>query len=124
MPEDAVDGAAMTVTPCKGVNKGECLRCFYIRRGSFKNVESGMLRGLLKKNANLRDKLLGIPVFLKNLKPPCQRNLPVALVGEMRNLRFTGTSPMIEKPLTYRFVLFSVFLFEYEYETILYSISD
>ncbi|CAK9064045.1 unnamed protein product, partial [Durusdinium trenchii] len=54
--DDAVDGAAMTVTPCKGVNKGECLRCFYIRRGSFKNVESGMLRGLLKKNANLRDK--------------------------------------------------------------------
>ncbi|CAK9064266.1 unnamed protein product [Durusdinium trenchii] len=54
--DDAVDGAAMTVTPCKGVNKGECLRCFYICRGSFKNVESGMLRGLLKKNANLRDK--------------------------------------------------------------------
>ena len=61
--QDAVPGSALTVTACKANNKGECHRCFYIRRGSFRKLSAGQLRALLKKHPSLREKFFGTIQF-------------------------------------------------------------
>ena len=63
--KDAPEGHPLTVVSCKGTDSGECLRCYYIRRGSFKEVDAAMMRRLIRKNPALKDKLLAgqeIPV--------------------------------------------------------------
>ncbi|CAJ1403285.1 unnamed protein product [Effrenium voratum] len=53
--EDAPPGTALLVSP-RGVSHGMCLRCYYIKRGSFGGLKSGELRRLMRKNIALKDK--------------------------------------------------------------------
>ncbi|CAK9065706.1 Uncharacterized protein SCF082_LOCUS34156 [Durusdinium trenchii] len=48
------------VTPCRDSTKGECTRCFYIRRGSFKKLKVAELRKALLKSKSLKDKFRGL----------------------------------------------------------------
>ncbi|CAK9046048.1 unnamed protein product [Durusdinium trenchii] len=54
--QDAVEGTPLLVAPAKGGAKGECLRCYYIRRGSFKDLDAAELRTLIFKNPALKTK--------------------------------------------------------------------
>ena len=50
----------MTVAPAKGDGaRAICLKCFYVKRGSFKGLKLGALLKLMRKNSPLRDKFLG-----------------------------------------------------------------
>ena len=57
--QDSVPGyPPVMVVATKGTDKGECMRCFYCRRGSFKGMTARMFRKLLRKHPALRDKFL------------------------------------------------------------------
>ena len=56
--QDAVEGTPLLVATAKGGAKGECLRCYYIRRGSFKDLDAAELRTLIFKNPALKTKSL------------------------------------------------------------------
>lgn len=58
--QDSPPGYNVTVRPCRSGQKGSCLECFYINRGSFKKVPAGELATKLEENPSLRDKLLGL----------------------------------------------------------------
>ena len=61
--QDAVPGTSLMVTPCRDSTKGECTRCFYIRRGSFKKLKVAELRKALLKSKSLKDKFLSVNVL-------------------------------------------------------------
>ena len=56
------------VVNSKGINQGECLRCYYILRGSFRKIDAGMMRKLLRQHASLKDKFLGLEAVVTFLR--------------------------------------------------------
>lgn len=58
--QDAPDDVSTTmyVTSAKNETRGICLKCFYIKRGSFGALKTAELIRLMKKSRPLREKLL------------------------------------------------------------------
>ncbi|CAJ1413162.1 unnamed protein product [Effrenium voratum] len=80
MRPDAPPGTALLVQSPRGVSHGMCLRCYYIKRGSFGGLKSGELRRLMRKNIALKDKFLSL-----SLARPRHETVDVRLYTERRD---------------------------------------
>ena len=58
-PQDAPPGHSLRVSTAKNDNKGLCLKCYYIKRGSFGSLKTGELVDLIKSTPALKDKRSG-----------------------------------------------------------------
>lgn len=55
--QDCPSGYVLRVQPLKsGETKGLCLKCYYVKRGSFGALKNNEFAELVASNANLRDK--------------------------------------------------------------------
>ena len=60
--QDCPPGHSLVVSTAKNDNKGTCLKCYYIKRGSFQALKMNELVEMLRTNAPLKDKLLALEI--------------------------------------------------------------